>query len=153
MNLNKVDSLSFNGLWEPVRTLKKETGVYNKNKVFYTLREYIYHPFAEESSAEISKNVEKIYFGRSFSLWDRFDNHHKCDLFQMNRVKVGDSINESNADEYIKKGWKKKPAETIVDDKEFYETYTNETYAPFDIRKMSPEYVDEISARHFDIEV
>ncbi len=151
MHIHKIDSTtSFNGLWEPVKVLKKETGVYNRNKVLYTLKDFVYHPFINETEAEIKAATEKYFFGRNFSLWDRFDNHHKCDIIQMNRIKIGEKVLKEKENEYIADGWTTEPIAGIPNDEAFKQSYYNDTYAAFDVSMMDAERVKDVASRHFD---
>ena len=150
MRIHSLSAVTFRGLWEPVKAHHKDTGVNYKNKAQYTLYECTYHPWSDESKEEIKENTDKYFKGRSFSLMDTYDGHHKSDMFQMNYVKIGDSINREDADTYKERGYTSSlTGGTIEDDSEFWLTYTNASYAPFDVSIMSKERVQEVVARHF----
>lgn len=153
MYINDVNSVNFQGLWEAKNVLKKETGSFNKNKVMYKLYEFVYHPYENETKQAIAEEVNKHFWGRSFSLWDKFDGQHKADLYHMNFIKIGNSIKESEAEEYTAKGLRETFSGGVPENKEFYASYTNETYAPYDVSKMTREYVEEIASRHFDLKI
>ena len=119
----------------------------------YTVYEFIYHPFESETKDVVQKEVDKHFWGRSFSLWDKFDGQHKADLLQMNFIKIGNFLKKEDAEKYKMLGYKENFAGGVKDDKSFWEAYSNETYSPYDITKMTKEYVNDVVSRHFDLEV
>ena len=151
MRIENTNSITFSGLWEPVTKRSKETGAYNINKVFYTLKELVYHPYVDESPAAIEAEVNKYFWGRSFSVWDKFDGHRKNDTIQMNYVKVGEAIKHEDKEAYLAQNYSETPVGSILEDKEFWETYNNGAYVPYDDTKMPAERVKELAAKHFDI--
>lgn len=153
MNINGVNSVSFDGLWSPAKKLTQESGVYNKGKIRYTLYEYTYLPYANEAEEAINNEISKHFWGRSFSLWDKFDGQHKADLIQMNLIKRGNPIKQCEAQEYIEKGFNEKFTGGVISDNDFNEAYNNNTYAPYDISKMSEDYIKDVVKRKFSIEI
>ena len=148
MYISGINSVSFNGLWEPVKNFRAETGILYKDKTVYTLHDFVYHPFEGESASDTISKVCEHYKGRSFSLWESRDGHHKEDHFQMNRVTVGKPVQRIDTPVYLYLGYNENFKGGILEDKEFKEAWYNDTYAPYDIRFMTPEYVEQIIDRH-----
>jgi hypothetical protein len=151
MEINNVSTIRFTGLWEPVVKMSKESGTFNKDKVMFTLYNATYHPYTGESKETIQNAVNKHFTGRSFCLWDKFDGQNKAEMFQMNFVKVGDSIDKEEARKYIQNGYKEDFTEGVLDDNSFWEAYSNNTYEPYDVSKLSQESILDIADRHFDV--
>ena len=151
MEINGISTIGFKGLWEPVKKMSKESGTYNRDKVIYTLYDTVYHPFVGESNDAVNMAIKKGFVGRSFSLWDKFDGQNKADMFQMNLIKLGEPISEHEADIFIGKGFKKELTEGVLDENAFIEAYSNNTYEPYDINRLSQEEIKDIANRHFDI--
>ncbi len=151
MFISNICSTNFNGLWKFEGVLEKENGIYYKNKAMYTVHKFTYHPWEDESAEAIEKQIDKHFAGRSFSLWDNFDNHNKADLFQMNYIKTGAPIKKSEKKALLAKGYNESFSGGILDDNSFMMTYSNEAYSPFDIVKMRKEKVKQIVDKHFNL--
>ena len=151
MEVNNINHVEFKGLWEPVRKLNKESGTYNRDKAVFTLYDAVYHPYKGETKEAIEEVVKKKFAGRSFSLWDKFDGQNKADMFQMNLVRIGEPINEADTDNLIGKGYKREFSDGILEENEFWEAYSNNTYEPCGISELSSEDIKDIANRHFNI--
>lgn len=151
MNISSISGVNFSGVWEPVKKLSTETGIYNKGKVIYTLYDYTYHPYVGESQESINKELSNHFWGRSFSLWDRFDGQHKADILHMNYVRIGKPIDKNESAKYLEQGFSEEFIGGVSNDEDFKAAYNNETYAPYDILRMSEDYVKEVAQRRFGI--
>lgn len=151
--MDKVSQISFNGLWVPGRVLEKEKGMFYHGKTYYKLRENIYHPWKNETPEQIAQAVDKHFWGRSFSVMDTSigDSQHKYDAYHMNYIRIGEPIEQTDAQKLIAQGYSEDFVGGISSDADFYASYNNASYAPFDIRKMSKESVIDFAQRHFDI--
>ena len=151
----EVSQVSFNGLWEkPAKLLhEKEVGVFYRDKTYYKLRKIIYHPWKDESPEQVAEAVDKHFFGRSFSVMDTSieDSQRKYDAYHMNYIQIGEPINKADAQKFIERGYSENFSGGILSDSDFYASYNNASYAPFDIRRMDKEDVIDFAQRHFDI--
>ena len=149
--MSNTSQISFNGLWGPARTLEKETGVFYRNKIYYKVREKTYYPWKDESPAQIAEAVDKHFWGRSFSVMDTSigDSQHKYDAYHMNYIKIGEPIEKSDSQKLIEQGYSKDFKGGISDNSEFYATYSNASYSPFDVRDMTKERVIDVAEQHF----
>lgn len=152
MRINNINSTSFNGMWAPVQVSKQETGVYHLNKKLFTLYDMVYHPWIDETKEAIQKEVDKYFWGRTFSVMDIGfeDMHYKCDIYSMNRVKVGNKIKHEDKEQLIKQGYGENVNVCTPGDKEFKASYNdNASYAVRDVYKLDAERINELVDEYF----
>ena len=146
---NTISSINFKGLWAPVKKVHVEKGHFNKDYVRYTLNNLVYHPFKNETSEEIAKEVTKHTRGRNFSLWDRVDGQHKGDYFQMNHISIGKAIDENDTEQLLNKGYNKLAIGGVLDEADFKDAWNNNTYYVYDINNMQSDEIEEVISRVF----
>ncbi len=74
-------------------------------------------------------------------------------MFQMNFIEIGEPIYKEKAGKYIEEGYKETLTNGILDDDAFWDAYSNNTYEPLDVSKLSKESIQDIANRHFNIKV
>lgn len=154
MRINNINSMNFNGMWAPVKVLKYETGVEHYNKKIFKLYDMVYHPWMDETKEAIQKQVEKHFWGRTFSVMDIGfeDSHFKCDVYEMNRVQVGNAIRHEDEANLLEQGYTKEVTIGISSDEEFRKLYPNASYAAYAVSKLDPEGISELADEHFSEE-
>ena len=151
MRTNNINSMTFNGMWAPVKVLKHETGVYHRDKTLFTLYDMVYHPWVDETKEAIQKEVDKHFWGRMFSVMDigLEDIHFKCDIYSMNRVKVGDAIRHEDETKLREQGYDNM-VKGAPSDEEFRASYNdNASYAACDVYKLNPKRIVELANKYF----
>ena len=149
----KISPINFKGLWEPVKILKESNGYKPgiPEYTYYELYDMVYHPFKNETAEEIAKIVNKFFKGRTYNMVDRKYGSHKAgDYYQMNRVTVGEVIDEKDIQEYLAKGYTRKMKSGLSSEKAFWKAMENEAYAASAPMKLDVEWIKNIVARIFD---
>ena len=152
MQINRINSINFNGMWEPVKVLHKESGIYHLNKQMFTLYDMVYHPWVDEKKEDIQKEVDKHFIGRSFCVMDTGleDSHFKASVYEMNRVRVGNAIKHKDKAKLLKQGYEENLHIGIPDDEEFREIYyNNESHSAYDVHKMDTKRITELANMYF----
>ena len=149
MLISSSNNTNFCGLWEPVKRIRKEQGFNNFNKTVYTLHDFVYHPWADESYHEIMDTVNKYFFGRSYSVWDKYEGKRKYNIVEMNNIKKGEVIDKKDAKKYYEMGYKDTFEGGIEEDEVFLASCSNTVYEVYDIKKMFPDSIGRIVAKIF----
>ena len=151
MQINNINPINFYGMWSPVKVSKKEFGIYHKDKQKFILYDMVYHPWSDETKEAVKKEVDKYFFGRSFSIMDIGieDSHFKADFYEMNRVKIGNTIRHEDEADLLKQGYTNKPNMGTHDDKTFAELYNNASISAYGERKMDAERINQLINKYF----
>ncbi len=150
---NTITTVNFKGLWEPVKILEKSNGFTPgiPEYTYYKLYDMVYHPFKNETAEQIAKVVKKFFKGRTYNLVDRQYGGHKAgDYYQMNRVTIGEVIDEKDIQKYLDIGYTKKMNSGIASEKNFWKSMENESYSAMAPMELSVEWIERIIKRVFD---
>ncbi len=152
MNINTYNSVNFNGLWAPVKTVTKEVGHKNIDKAIYTMYDMVYHPWVGESKQAIEKAVNKYFHGLTYSVHDVNEGQMTADMYKVNFVRVGDAISKESAKKYLDLGYKKTPNDYVQNVDELYDSYGSVTGCNInDVQTYDKEKVKAFVKRHFNI--
>ena len=77
------------------------------------------------------------------------DSHFKEIIYQMNRVKVADTIKQEDEEKLKGQGYTSNVGARTPSDEEFRELYPNASYAAFDVSKMRPDRIMELANKYF----
>lgn len=152
MQINNINSMSFNGMWAPVKVSKYETGAYHVDKRLFTLYDMVYHPWVGETKEAIQKEVDKYFWGRTFTVMDIGfeDIHYKCDIYTMNRVQIGDAIRLEDKKRLIDQGYEENVNVCTPSDEEFRASYCdNASYSVCDVYKLNAKRINELASKYF----
>ena len=147
----RISPVNFKGMWEPVKICEAANG-FKPGTPKYThhkLYDMVYHPFKNETAEEIAKVVKKFFKGRTYTMIDRQYGGQAGDFYQMNRVTVGEVIDEKDIQKYLDMGYTKEMRRGIASDADFYEANRNDSFAVMGNQELSIESIKSIVAKVF----
>lgn len=151
-----VSSINFNGGWERVgkdSVVKKQLsgGGYAK----YVLKKRIYHPFQNETKAEIEQAVGAYPCGWSYGIWQLHPNarqRNRGSITELYAARVGEVISPDKEEDYTPHNLQLEIDNVDIDTDTFIKNHFNDHFRICDVAKLEKSDATKIISKYFGSE-